>query len=96
MAPKLRTRPSGYDNCAFSYRWLASSQTPLDLTTHLFDSKDNNTPGRRLVNKHGTQDNNISIESLMWLNHLACFGRDFDHVYRILADEYYRELECEM
>ena len=93
MAVRKATRPCGYDNCAFSYRWLDSSQTPLELTTHIFGSNDNNTPGRRLVNKHATQDTDISVEGLIWLDNLSRVGRDFDRVYRILADEYYREKE---
>lgn len=93
MAPNRRAYPSGYDNCAFSYRWLVSSQTPLELTNHIFGSNDNNTPGRRLVKKHGTQDIAISMEGLIWLDNLSRVGRDFDRVYRILADEYYREKE---
>ena len=90
MAAKLPARPCGYENTAFSYRYLDTDKNPVELMSEAFSGLRHPAlrPGQYLWNTYGKPG--MSNPALFYT------GKHFDDTYRILADEYYRELECEM
>lgn len=81
-----RSAPQGYQNVAFSYRYLDTDKTPLALVNEYFSGhRPNIRPGQWLWETYGKEG--YSNPALYFT------GRGFDDTYRILADEYYRELE---
>lgn len=89
MAVRKATRPCGYDNCAFSYRYLGTDKNPLELMSEYYSGpKPHQRPGQWIWNTYGKEG--MTNPALFYT------GKHYDDTYRILADEYYRELECEM
>ena len=96
MPPKIKTNQlAGYENTAFNYRYLNTTLTPLDVMEQAINSTQlQNTPGLnviRLFSQEGLKNNTSGKQH--WLNYLATAGRSYDRTYRILADEYYRQVE---
>ena len=91
MAAKIKTNTlAGYENTAFNYRFLNTTLTPLDILNSYYQTA---TPeerkylrlGQWVWNKYGCEA--MSHPELFY----SC--REYDRTYRLLADEYYRQLD---
>ena len=86
MAARLPSRPLGYESTAFNYRYLDTNKNPLELMNEYYSGpKPHLRPGQWIWNTYGKDSTPNPA--------LFYTGKHYDDTYRILADEYYREVD---
>ena len=95
MAVKIKTNQlAGYENTAFNYRYLNTTLTPLDILEQAMASTQMHLNlGANVVRLFSEAWTDEEMEKFLWLRELSTFGRTYDRTYRLLADEYYRQVD---